>query len=748
MRLAGEDDGFDESRGKSPVEGHFPFLPSGSAAPLFSIFLNVLVEAVCLGLIPVAAGWLIDHAVLGRDQGELWNTLILVGDGTIAALIAGVLRDYLLARFHSRTVAHIRQHMFVRMQRIPVGAEFPAGDETQDPVLDRFTNDLAIVEEALAMAVPWGVLPLLESLLCTILMLGLSWRQGIFVLPLWPWILLASRRFAYRAAVAGDAAVEHEEKLLGEIEDAWSGQLLIRAFGLEQTRSERFRGRNEALAVRTAKAGWLAALLERFTGTGVLLSQVAVLAVGARLAASGRLSPGTLCTELLLAVLLGNSLQYLAEYLPAVTNTLRAWSRIHEGLDGERLEAPDAPGARILPPLSQEIILSGVGYAGQDPLGAEISGVSLRIPRGAHVAFVGPSGSGKSSLLRMLLRFQDPAEGRITFDGHDLRAVTRSSLRSQIGFVPQHSQMFHGTVLENIQLGRPDASEEALLRAASQAGLAANSPELPQGFSTLVDENPALSTETTQRIALARALLRDPRILLLDEAASALEPAEEVAFNLTLKGLRKGRTVVSVTHRLASVADADIIYYFEGGRLLEQGSHFELLACQGGYADLWRKQAGFRFSADGRHVDVDAQRLQSLPILEHLDEPLLSGLAPFFATENFPAGRDIVCQNDPGDKFYIIVRGRVDVWRMEEHSGRTLRVASLHDGDFFGEITLITGFPRTATVRTVTPCTCISIERGQFLRMMDGFPDLRRELSEVAVRRLRESSRAAAEARR
>ena len=214
--------------------------------------------------------------------------------------------------------------------------------------------------------------------------------------------------------------------------------------------------------------------------------------------------------------------------------------------------------------------------------------------------------------------------------------------------------------------------------------------------------------------------------------------------NETLRNVSIGRTVISVTHRLSTVADADNIFMFDQGAIVEEGSHFELLAANGSYASLWRKQAGFTFSADGRHVDVDAQRLKAFPILESLDEAKLADLAPFFATETFQPGREIVRQNDPGDKFYIIARGQVEVWRTEEQSGNTKRVAVLQDGDFFGEITLITGFPRTATVRAMTVCTCISLERGQFNRMMDRFPELRRQLSEVAVQRLRESSKAIA----
>ncbi len=375
-----------------------------------------------------------------------------------------------------------------------------------------------------------------------------------------------------------------------------------------------------------------------------------------------------------------------------------------------------------------------------------LTGIKARIPRGACVAFVGPSGSGKSTILNLLMRFHDPTAGFIAIDGHDLKSVTQASLRSRMGMVLQENSVFNIPVRENIRLGKPGASEDAVVAAAKAAGLHETIMALPMGYGALVggERGVRLSSAEMQRLAIARAIVRDPEILLLDEATSGLDPADELAVHATLRSVSKGRTVISVTHRLSTTADADHIFVFDGGEIVEQGSHFELLAAEGVYANLWRKQAGFTFSSDGRHVDVDAQRLKAFPILENLDEEKLAELAPFFATETFPPGREIVRQNDPGDKFYIIARGVVEVWRTEEQSGKTKRVAVLQDGDFFGEITLITGFPRTATVRALTVCTCISLERGQFNRMMDRFPELQKQLSEIAVQRLRESSRALA----
>jgi ATP-binding cassette subfamily B protein len=191
----------------------------------------------------------------------------------------------------------------------------------------------------------------------------------------------------------------------------------------------------------------------------------------------------------------------------------------------------------------------------------------------------------------MLVRFHDPWSSRVTIDGHDLRHVTQASLRARMGVVLQDGFVFRSTIRENIRMGRPTATEEAIADAARDAGM-------------------------TQRLALARAILRKPAIVLLDEISSALDPAEDLAVNRTLDELSKTTTLISATHRLASVTGASHIFVFDKGRLVEQGSHFELMGMHGTYASLWHKQAGFRLSPDGRHVDADAQRLQVIPILE------------------------------------------------------------------------------------------------------------------------------------
>jgi len=702
------------------------------------IAVAVLVEAGFNAMIPLGARYFIDRAILPGKREALVLMLGVMAAGLVLALLAGLIRDHLAVRAQSRSLSSLRQILFDRVQRISMALQ----SRSRNPeLLDRFSSDLEAIENAVTTAVPWGFLPAVEALLSTGLLLFLNWRAGLAGALLWPWIILAPRTVISRVNRAVRVSKEEEARLLGTVRENLLAQHVVRAFSLEKIRIAGFREHNDLLSKIMTRASLLGTFMERFTGAGILFIQVFLLGLSAWLAFAKQMTPGDFVAMQMLTVTLITSLLSVVDYAPTLSLAKDAYSRIREVIEAP-LAVHEREDARFLPPIQTEIVFANVVFA-YDGEHQNLAGVKLRIPRGAYVAFAGPSGCGKSTMLNLLMRFYDPRAGFITIDGHDLKAVTQASLRAQIGVVLQDNPLFNASIRENILGGKPDASEEAIHKAAAAAGVHDFIMTLPAGYDTPVGEHGVtLPPAAAQRLAIARAILRDPPILLLDEVTSALDPVDEVAVNDTLRELVKGRTVISVTHRLATTADADHIFFFDRGQIVEQGSHFELLAADGAYASYWRKQAGFTFSPDGRHVDVDARRLKAFPILERLEEEQLAELAPFFATETFQPGREIVRQNDPGDKFYIIARGKVEVWRTEEQSGMMTRVAVLQDGDYFGEITLITGFPRTATVRTLTVCTCISLERGQFNRMLDRFPELQRQISDVAVQRLRESSKA------
>jgi ATP-binding cassette subfamily B protein len=714
------------------------WLTPGLLVSLSLIGAAILVEAAFNAFIPLSIRYLIDRAMIPAKRDSFYLVCIVLGVGLAIALLTGLVRDHLASRAQSRFLSRLRQVMFERLQQSAMSLH-PRNREPE--LIECFANDLGAVENAAAMAAPWGLLPAIDAFFSSLLLLYLNWRSGLAGLLLWPWVLLAPRVVAAKVHHATRASRNEEARMLGAVRENLLAQRLLRAFSLEKSGLSGFRKRNEVLSRSMTRAGLMAAFMERFTGSGILSIQVFLLGLSGWLAFEKQMSIGDFVAMQMLALMLTNALLSLVDYAPALSAAQEAYQRIRTVIEAPR-PVREREGAKLLPAIQNEIVLASVDFS-YDGRQQNLSGIRMRIPCGAYIAFAGPSGSGKSTMLNLLMRFYDPSAGFITIDGHDLKTVTLASLRGQMGVVLQDNPLFNASIRENILGGKPGASEEAVYAAAAAAGVHDFITTLPAGYNTVVgDHETSLPPAQVQRLAIARAILRDPPILLLDEVTSALDLADEIAINETLRELARGRTTISVTHRLATTADADQIFFFDHGRMIEQGSHFELLAANGTYASYWRKQAGFTFSADGRHVDVDARRLKAFPILERLDEEQLAELAPFFATETFQPGREIVCQNDPGDKFYIIARGKVEVWRTEEQSGKVTRVAVLQDGDYFGEITLITGFPRTATVRTLTVCTCISLERGQFNRMLDCFPELQRQISHVAVQRLRESSKA------
>lgn len=701
----------------------------------------LLVEVSFVAMIPLMVRHFIDVSLPSKDLGAVYPLMALLAVGYTLAFPAGMLRDFLTARAQSRMLSRLRRRMYDRIQQLSMSAFTLDGNQA---FIKRFSVDCEDIENGWRDLVSRGMVPLIEAIVCSLVALVVNWPMGVLSLALWPWILLTPRAVGVRADRADTQQGDDEQRFISVVEENLSTQGAVRAFSLEQMSLIAFRKRNEALTRSAARAGLLGAYIDRFTGTGVVLIQISVLGLSMKMATGHDMSVGTLVSLQILVLIVARNLLSVAEYVPERDRAKDALERAEEvmlapgGLD-------DAKDAKELPPFEHEIGFSNVSFAYSQTVHPQVSFLTARIPKGAYVAFVGPSGSGKTTLLRLMMRFIDPTDGMITIDGHDLRALKRASLRTCMGVVLQDNPLFNLSVIDNLKLGFANASLERVVEAAKVAGVHDLITALPQGYDTMAGVGGVrFPAAVMQRIAIARAILRDPDILLLDEIASSLEPADELSVNEVLRNLRIDRTVISMTHRLATVADADHIFMLEDGRIVEQGSHFELMAAEGAYAALWRKQAGFNFSSDGRHVDVDAARLKSFPILEKLDDDRLTELAPYFATETFQPGREIVRQNDPGDKFYIIARGKVEVWRTEEHTGRIMRVALLQDGDFFGEITLITGFPRTATVRTLSVCTLISLERGQFNRMLENSPELFREMSDVALKRLRESALVAA----
>lgn len=470
-----------------------------------------------------------------------------------------------------------------------------------------------------------------------------------------------------------------------------------------------------------------------------MLLHVLVIGIGTYMASNNHISIGTLAAFQTLFLSLSLAVTTLTQFMPSVLLAQTGLTRIDELLN-ETPHVLDKADAKMLEKFHKEITLDDVtfSYTGGEP---NLIDARLVIPRGSFAAFVGSSGSGKSTVMNLLVRFYDPDKGAVCIDGTDIKELTQRSLRSRMGIVFHESLLFNTSIRENILLGKPGATEKEIFAAAKAAEIHDVIMGLENGYETQAGERGArLSGGQRQRVAIARAILRDPEIILLDEATSALDPATEASINATLEKIGKGRTVISVTHRLNSIVNADCIYVLEKGRIAESGRHGELLHANGFYKRIWQKQSGFKVSTETGQVVVESERLREMNIFKNLDQKILEETARYIYTDNIPENRVLMQEGDQADNFYIIVRGRVEV--LKANGGSELKkIATLQDGDHFGEIALLKSCLRTATVRTLTPCVLLALRREHFSRLLENSPELLQGLMQTyEARTLKEKS--------
>jgi ATP-binding cassette subfamily B protein len=642
---------------------------------------------------------------------------------------AAIARDWLYAYIGAGVLNDLRLALFEQLQRL--SASFHAESETGD-VLARFTTDLAAVENTVSTVLPWGVMAALTIAGSLVVLFALQWELALLTLLAVPLSLLGPRVLGPKAASAGYQLKQHEATVTNSVQQSLAGQYVVRAFGLEGRMREAFLRQLGQLAGHSRRFNFLSGLVQRTPNLAVELIHVAVLGTAAFLTFRGTLSIGALLSFDLVFLNFASGVASLTEVAPSFLRASGGLARIEELL-AEQPSVQDPASPRLLAHFSRAITFRNVsfGYAADH---LNLDGLSFEIERGSHVAFVGRSGSGKSTVLSLLLRFHDPTSGSVLIDGVNLRELRQSDARGQMAIVSQESYLFDTTIRENLLVARPGATDAELEAATRAAEAHAFIDALPEGYDAPVGERGRrLSGGQRQRVAIARALLRDPAILLLDEATSALDAATEAALDRTLTNVGKGRTVVTVTHRLHSTMNADRIFVLEEGRLVEEGRHDDLVQRNGVYAEIWRKQNGLRIDKEGTMASITVERLRLTPLLRDLDPALLDEVSHRFVPEQVLADRLVLQEGDPGDRFYIIVRGRVAV--SKGGAGGAQTVAVLETGDHFGEIALLRDVPRTATIRTLTPCTFLTLQRGHFLELIERIPDLAPALERVARRR-------------
>ncbi len=687
---------------------------------VFLLLLGILIDLAFTVGLASSMEYLIDDAIGAHDTELLWQLLIGLTIAVLVAAVAAVARDYLYAKLGTAVVNDLRLRLFEHLQQL--SANFYAKTKVGD-IVARFATDLAAVQNAVVLAIPETLIGVLGVALSAVLLFRLEWQLALITVMALPVLTIGPRILGPRAERASLALRQEEAAVVSAVQENIGAQPVVKAFGLQRSEVAGFSTRLEGTFDAGLRFNILSYLVERTPNVSFMLLHVVVLGIGVFKTFEGQLEVGQLVTFNALTVTLSAYVTSLTRVSPVLLQASGGVHRIAELLD-EQPQVPDLVPDTPLPRLAREIRFRSVtfSYTGENN---NLEDLSFAIEAGQTVAFVGSSGSGKSTVLGLLTRFYDPDLGSIQIDGRDLREGSQASLREQMAVVFQDSFLFNTTVADNIRMGRPEATQAEVEAAAKAAEIHDLILRMPNGYQTVVGERGSrLSGGQRQRVAIARAIIRDPRILVLDEATSALDPGTEAAIGQTLKRIGKQRTVVEVTHRLSSVVEHDAIFVLDHGKMVEYGTHKQLLARRGLYQKLWAKQSGVAVSEDGK-ADVTPERLKAVPILSELSTAMLEELAKLFVSERCPESRMVIRQGDTMvEKFYIIARGKVQVSKRDEGSSEERKLSVLSDGDHFGEIALLRDVPRTATIRTLTPCIFLSLRRKQFLDIISRDPGL------------------------
>ncbi len=543
-----------------------------------------LLAATGTALLPPAlAKYAVDDGIRGHDLHKLWW---IVG----AFVLAGVLnwatsyaQTYFTGWTGERILADLRTQLFGHLQRLSLGfyERNRAG-----VIISRLTNDV----EALDQLVTDGVTSLVQN---TLMLFGTAvalfifdWRLALATLAVIPLMSVGTVIFRVRSTRAYRAVRERLGLVTATLAEDIAGMRVVQAFTREQRNVHHFREVNERYRASNHETVVLNGLYFPFVDFLSSVAIAVVLGYGGWLYFHGETTIGTLFTFMLYVQNFFDPVQQLSQLYNTFLSATAALDKIMDVLD-EEPEVRDRPGARELPAIEGHVRFESVrfGYG----KGAEVlHGLDLDVPAGTTVALVGHTGAGKSTIAKLLARFYDPREGAITIDGIDLRDVTQASLRRQLGVVPQEGFLFAGTVAENIAFGRPGARPEEIVQAAQTVGAHEFVLRLEDGYETQLGERGSrLSLGQRQLVAFARALLADPRILILDEATSSVDIGTERKIERALRVLLADRTAFIIAHRLSTIRDADLIVVLEHGRIVEQGSHDELLERRGLYTSLY-----------------------------------------------------------------------------------------------------------------------------------------------------------------
>ena len=563
--------------------------------PYWWLMLVSAIFSLIVGAMDGAFAWLVEPVLRRIFAGHDTGIFLLVPIGVILLfIIRGISRylyDATIKLAGQKAIQDIRNDFYQRAIRQDMA--FFSRQATGD-LMSRLTNDITTMQEGMSQVVTG----LFRDLISVVVLLGVifyrNWQLAAICFVVFPLTIYPAQVIGKRIKLAARQSLQVMGGLGTTIQESFSGVKVIKAFGLEEQVIERFAGENLRYLQQYRKYIKYGSLATPVTEMIISLGVAAVIYVGGSQVMAGRMSPAELFSFITAMIMLFTPVKKLQSSYNVVQRSAGAAERVFQTMDVQRLIVDDKDATELVR-VSGRVEFRDVGFSyGDEPV---LQGVNLQVAPGQMVALVGPSGGGKSTLVALLMRFYDISTGAILLDGHDLRSVSLASLNRQFALVDQETTLFNDSIANNIRYGKPGATEQEVIAAATAAFAHDFILQLPEGYQTNIgDRGLRLSGGQRQRLCIARAILRDAPILILDEATSALDTESEQMVQQALDNLMQGRTSFIIAHRLSTVQHADLIVVLEDGRILETGSHADLLEGSGLYSRLHALQ--FRDQAE------------------------------------------------------------------------------------------------------------------------------------------------------